>query len=32
MNTPLEFWFDISVKLALEFWFLPYKILGSAPD
>jgi hypothetical protein len=32
MNTPLEFWFDVSVKLVLEFWFLPYKILGSTSN
>jgi hypothetical protein len=26
--TPFDFWFDFSVKMAVEFWFLPYKIIG----
>jgi hypothetical protein len=23
-----EIWFDAYVKLALEFWYLPYRIIG----
>ena len=26
--TVFEFWFDFSVKIALELYYLPYKIIG----
>jgi hypothetical protein len=28
MITPWEVWFDAYIKLALEFWYLPYRIIG----
>jgi hypothetical protein len=23
-----EFWFDLTVKIAIELWFLPYKLIA----
>jgi len=30
MKTPWEFWFDFYVWTSLEFWYIPYKIIGSS--
>jgi len=29
MIIPWEVWFDAYIKLFLEFWYLPYRIIGS---
>lgn len=32
MKTPWEIWFDAYVRLALEVWYFPYKIIGHNSD